>query len=145
MTVIKIINGHKTELHLCKNCAKKFEDASDPDPAYENIFAPLGEYENLPRNKICPACKTTLKQFLETGYLGCEQCYREFEDEIEEVLKKVQGATLHVGKMPKGRDRNDRQELLEYERLSQELKRAILDERFEDAGVIKQKLKRLLK
>ena len=57
----------------------------------------------------------------------------------------MQGATLHVGKMPKGRDRNDRQELLEYERLSQELKRAILDERFEDAGVIKQKLKRLLK
>ena len=143
--MIKIINGQKTELHLCKNCAKKFEDTSEQEPESENIFSPLGGYETLTQNKVCPVCNTTLKQFLETGYLGCEQCYREFEDQIEEVLKKVQGATLHVGKMPKGRERNDHQALLEYERLSAELKRAILDERYEDASFIKQKLKKLLK
>lgn len=27
------------------------------------------------KNKVCPKCKTSVAEILETGFVGCEKCY----------------------------------------------------------------------
>ena len=81
--------------------------------------------------KICPNCKTTLSSFYNTGMLGCPNCYKAFEKEIELALKKIQGRTFHVGKKPT-LDELERELLLEYELLLKEKQKANMEGRFAD-------------
>lgn len=53
--------------------------------------------------KICQNCNTTLDDFLESGILGCEECYSTFKGEIDAFLLKEQGKLYHVGKTPTGK------------------------------------------
>ena len=48
---------------------------------------------------FCPKCFCTLQEFLETGFLGCENCYRVFKEQIDEYIKDCQPANIHTGKM----------------------------------------------
>ena len=145
VNVIKIVNGHKTELHLCSSCVKKFEQQGFFQSLDEHLFAPFSEFvdDSILSDRVCPACGTTLSQFNQTGYLGCEKCYEEFKPEIEVMLKRVQVSSSHVGKVPKG-SRDLSSGMREYERLSLELKKAVGEERYEDAAKIKLKIKKLM-
>ena len=90
------------------------------------------------RNKVCPNCHTNLYDFLKTGMLGCPTCYQAFKEEINEMLLKVQGKTIHVGKEIK---RGVDEELLaEYERLLKEKERAGLNSRFSEMVLINSEL-----
>ena len=74
-------------------------------------------------DKICPRCKTILSDYVETGYLGCPECYRAFGDEIEYSLKRIQGQTENKGKRPFLRS-VDKELLDEYARLIEEREKA---------------------
>ncbi|MBQ7235548.1 MAG: hypothetical protein IKB30_01735 [Clostridia bacterium] len=80
-------------------------------------------------DKICKKCGTKLSDFYRTYMLGCPECYSAFEREILLALKKIQGANIHTGKMPKIAN-IDRELLSEYERLIKEKEDAALDGRF---------------
>lgn len=82
-------------------------------------------------DKYCKTCKTTLSSFYATGMLGCPNCYKAFEAEVEIALKKIQGRTTHVGKKP-SLSKLDRDLLLEYQSLLKEKERAGLEGRFSD-------------
>ncbi len=80
-------------------------------------------------DKVCRTCGTRLSEFYNTSMLGCPDCYQSFAQEINVALKKIQGATIHVGKKPKisGVDRNL---LREYELLLKEKEQAGLAQDF---------------
>ncbi len=80
-------------------------------------------------DKICKNCGTKLSEFYRTYMLGCPECYDAFEQEIASILKKVHGARVHTGKMPKIAN-IDRELLKDYERLIKEKEDATLDGRF---------------
>ena len=82
-------------------------------------------------DKYCKSCKTTLGSFYATGMLGCPNCYKAFEKEIELALKKIQGRTFHAGKRPSV-SKIDRDLINEYEFLLEEKQRANLEGRFKD-------------
>jgi protein arginine kinase activator len=48
----------------------------------------------------CKCCKTRLSDFLETGYVGCAQCYKIFNKDILNMLYDFHKAVKHVGKRP---------------------------------------------
>ncbi len=89
--------------------------------------------------KFCPTCKTSLSSFYHTGMLGCPDCYKAFEKEIELALKKIQGRTFHAGKTP-SISHIDRELLQEYDRLIEEKQRANIEGRFSDMLSISQDL-----
>ncbi|MBE5756706.1 MAG: hypothetical protein E7342_02785 [Clostridiales bacterium] len=90
------------------------------------------------RNKVCPKCNTTLYEFVETGMLGCPFCYQVFANEVNEMILKVQGKNLHVGKEIK---RGVDEELLaEYDRLLKEKEKAGLESRFSEMVLINSEL-----
>jgi protein arginine kinase activator len=93
-------------------------------------------------DKYCRNCKTTLSSFYATGMLGCPECYKAFETEIELALKKIQGRTFHAGKTPKI-SKLDRELLTEYERLIEEKEIASLEGRISDMHNISEDIRAL--
>ena len=86
-------------------------------------------------DKRCPKCKTLLSDFLNTGYLGCPECYRAFEDEIAFSLKRIQGSTENKGRRPVASS-VDKELLDEYKRLLSERERAGIEGRFDDMATL---------
>ncbi len=95
------------------------------------------------QEKYCGTCKTGLSYFLKTGYLGCPDCYKNFEREIESGILKIQGSTFHVGKKPKI-SAQDKKLLSDYKKLLSEKEMAGIEGRFNDMAEITEELDCLL-
>lgn len=90
--------------------------------------------------KFCMECFTTLTEFLNNGFVGCINCYKVFDKQIQNYVKSTQYSNFHNGKLCFNGKKSlkQKQELLE-----KELSKAILEQRFADCQVIKQKLDEL--
>ncbi len=132
------VNGIYTEKHLCAECAKEYGgDFSDLSTAgfFSSMFAKPSEKAT----KRCKNCQTTEREFLKSGYLGCSECYETFSDSVNAVIRKVQGNTAHVGRTPTPVEAYQREE----DRLSDELNKAIREEDFEKAVMLRDKIRAL--
>ncbi len=75
---------------------------------FENATNELGKLkESLSQEKLffaedltCKCCKTRLSDFLETGYVGCAECYKLFEKDILQMLYNFHKSVKHTGKKP---------------------------------------------
>lgn len=118
-----------------------------------------------PKSIICNNCNMTYEEFLSKGKFGCEHCYDTFEDKINPLLKKIQVNNKHIGRgkqeikedisnYEKTRKQSDNkknnEEKLEsnkevntVEFLKERLKKEIEEERYEDAAITRDELKKL--
>lgn len=48
--------------------------------------------------KICSKCKMNIQDVLDSGVVGCKQCYVEFRDQLLPIIKNVQKNTQNLGK-----------------------------------------------
>lgn len=48
----------------------------------------------------CQHCKTTLDDFLNTGFVGCADCYHTFYPYLKDFSLDVHGRCVHMGKIP---------------------------------------------
>ena len=90
--------------------------------------------------KFCPKCFTTLQDFLNDGFLGCPNCYKVFEKEIQNYIHSTQASTNHIGKAYFVVGENDKSKLIHLE---QELKLAINEQRFEDCLNLKNQIDKI--
>lgn len=112
----KIVNGEKTDIHLCENCANdsnnKYIFSQIGGFSVNDLLAGLfkgntGIYE-MKKNKVhqdqkqeCPRCKMTFHQFTKIGRLGCSTCYETFMDQMKPIVKRIHsGNVSHTGKLP---------------------------------------------
>lgn len=141
-------------VHLCAQCAKDIM-SSELDFTNE-LNNKLGEFINEMMkfaggessqidetlNKLCPDCKKSLKDILESNEVGCEKCYENFEEEIESILLSLNLTSSHKGKIPKtaGEESVKKREEIE---LNTKLNVAIALEEYEEAAKIRDRLKEL--
>jgi protein arginine kinase activator len=136
---IRLIRDNKTE-YICKSCADlnyNYAGAEIIPNILKGLFA--GFEIDEPEEIVCEACGTTHSDFLDTGLLGCAQCYTAFKDVVEPLVSKIHSSPYHVGKSPE-KHRSERATLseeLEYKQLLGELERAIDENRLDDAKYIK--------
>ncbi|HEX7511673.1 MAG TPA: UvrB/UvrC motif-containing protein [Chitinivibrionales bacterium] len=132
------IEGENTIVsHLCDECAKKRGISISitlQDPALEEPA--LSPKNIVEESGVCSACKLPFSEFKTHGRLGCEQCYKSFEKEIDEVLKQLSGSVVHKGKpcpkkFPVSTDVKD------IARLKKELDEAVKKEDFERAAALR--------
>jgi protein arginine kinase activator len=140
-----------TTAHLCKQCASE-EGVQVDGPAAQlplsgflgstgAIGAVLAEGEDL---GTCSFCGASLKDFRETGRLGCAYCYAEFETQIRELLRRIHGASMHVGRPYLGAvppEGEDAPKVLAG--LRERLKRAVEAENFELAAELRDRIRGL--
>lgn len=48
--------------------------------------------------KYCDNCFTTEQEFISSGFLGCEHCYKVFKKQIDEYISSCQFSDTHIGK-----------------------------------------------
>ena len=138
------INGKVSEKFLCAECAKS-SGYYDKINVFEPSFVNPAEFISSvfePRRVgtvACKSCGTTAEEFRETGFVGCSECYTTFGDAIMPVVRRVQGATKHVGKSPKRAEAA----MTEREKLEELLKQLVAAEQYEEAIKIRDKIKDL--
>jgi protein arginine kinase activator len=145
----KIINGEKTELYLCEDCAKEtgqipFEgsDSFSFNNLLSGILNPgMGSLreDNILR---CDNCGMTYKEFTEKGLFGCSHCYDTFKIKLEPLLKRIHGSSEHNGKVPKRRG-GDLRIKREIDKLRKELQLAVNEEKFERAAELRDSIHNL--
>ncbi|WP_195576659.1 UvrB/UvrC motif-containing protein [Paenibacillus sp. 1001270B_150601_E10] len=157
----KIVNGQKTEFHLCESCAREKGDilqgANDSFSIHNllsglmNLDQPTGLQNGLygfsmnkpvPEKLKCDHCGLTFEQFSKMGRFGCDECYHAFSSRLDPILKRVHGNVVHVGKIPKrsGVVMNQRREL---EDLRKQLQESIQLEQFETAAELRDRIREL--
>lgn len=151
----KIVNGEKTEFHICEACAR---EKGESIPGMANGFSihsllsglldfqPGGgmgsEQRARPQAPRCESCGLTYAQFSKIGRFGCSSCYKHFNDSLDPLFKRVHGNTVHVGKIPK-RSGGQIQSKREIERLKKELQTHIAQEEFESAAQTRDRIREL--
>lgn len=156
----KIINGEKTEVHLCEKCAQEkgemFMLNGGSGFSFNNLLAGILNMEPAfqPSNQDafqqeevlqCENCSMTYPQFVKAGRFGCSHCYDTFKDQLKPVLRRLHGGNWeHHGKIPKraGGGIHLRKEMEELKEL---LKEKIAHEEFEEAAEIRDEIRSLEK
>ncbi|MDQ0340153.1 protein arginine kinase activator [Caldalkalibacillus uzonensis] len=152
----KIINGQKTEIHLCDVCAKEKGEALpglNNSFSIHNLLSGLlsfdpsgGSAETAYAQPLrCERCGLTYAQFSRSGRFGCAHCYRVFGDRLEPLFKKVHsGNVSHHGKIP--RRSGSRLKLKrEINVKKQKLQQAVANEEFERAAELRDEIRELEK
>jgi protein arginine kinase activator len=157
----KVINGEKTEVHICEYCAKEnselFMFNANTGFSLNNLLTGLLNMESgitkkeeqkvFQSNDViqCDRCKMTLHQFKKVGRFGCSNCYHTFKSEIKPILRRVHGGnTVHAGKIPEriGGDIHIRKQI---EDLKNKIHDLIVQEEFEKAAEVRDEIRSLEK
>lgn len=135
------VNGRTTTEHLCAECA------------YMNGFTSLFNgfpfsqmMSNLERagvgGKRCEKCGSSLEEIVESGRIGCAECYQTFRAELMPTIQNIHGKAAHVGKRPQA-FKKEIPEKTRMEQLRDELQTAIRQEKFEDAAALRDQIREL--
>lgn len=177
----QIVNGVKKEMALCDKCARELGlecvDFSMPIN-FSSFFSDFfNDAESLlpsfaKSNLLeCDNCKMPFDDFVDSGEFGCGDCYINFADRISPVLKKLHGASKHIGRQyrqaidelednksrfeasKKQKEKTEsklskeEKEKIEAEnkivKLKKNLQKAIKEERYEDAAKLRDEIKKL--
>ena len=163
----QIINGEKKQMFLCEECSEKlgvndihFNMPINFTSFLADFFDDMSSVNFMPTldgtNKLeCSKCGLTWDDFLQTGKFGCSNCYDDFELRIDPILRSLQGANLHIGRLGEVKEGNrvkqnlddkieqkETETLNKLEKLKENLKQAIKEERYEDAAIIRDKIKK---
>lgn len=153
----KIINGEKTEFHICEVCAREKGELIPGAPngfSIHNLLSGLLDFEptsasaNASGVKAqsfrCEECGLTYTQFGKLGRFGCSSCHKYFSEKLEPLLKRVHGNTIHVGKIPL-RSGGQIKYKREIEVLKREMQKHIEQEEFEQAAKIRDQIRTIEK
>lgn len=155
----QMINDEKSEMYLCEKCAQdmKIDMNFDMNFGFDNIFSSLfaGDMTvkpvELSDELYCDVCGTKYADFAKTGLLGCENCYRVFSKRLDSIIKRLHGNNRHVepeiNSIPKFRKKKTEKSSVknEIEQLKEKLEKCIKSEEYEEAAIIRDKIKVLEK
>ena len=142
----QIVENAVTQLHLCERCAaERGVETTVAMPKH-----PLGEFlqalqlQGTPGKTDaarCDFCGSTMKDFRQTGRLGCARCYSAFEGSLRELLRRVHGASRHTGHRYEPPATTEMQRKSELDMLRDRLRRAVELEQFEAAAQLRDKIR----
>jgi len=165
---VLIKGGTKLEKHLCEVCAQTPADEPASNlPINEliskymvspGVTATDKTDEREPQSTtVCPSCAMSLREFRQSGLLGCPVCYTVFEEQLGPLIERAhEGGACHVGKTPRraldsGREKGDVERLLgdSKERadrlgaLRKQLTDAVESEQYERAAQLRDEMRRV--
>jgi protein arginine kinase activator len=142
------IAGDKMQkVDLCEECAKT-KGVNDPTGfSLADLLLGLGASQEIEQasggvETKCSRCGFTQADFKKAGRLGCPECYKTFAEGLDGLLKSMHKGTRHAGKVPESlrqtRDLSDR-----LKALQKKLTKAVDDENFEQAALLRDEIKQM--
>lgn len=148
--LIKVVNGVKTEKHLCETCASSAGEACFSTGIHfsvNDLVKAMFSQEidtSVASELICPNCGMDFADFSRSGKIGCSVCYEVFHEQLEPILRRVHGTSSHTGKVPV-KAGNAVRLRLKVKGLRQELDRSVQCEDYENAAQIRDTIRLLEK
>jgi len=158
--IVQIAFGRKyIDLYVCEDCAKALlENAGiNIDDAESFSFGDFLKFFfstmelDSGEKQTCPVCGSSFSDFQRKSLLGCSNCYDIFKSKLEPIIINYQGSNKHIGKGSQYKEgtpilkvnKSNEVSQPELETLKRDLKKAINEERYEDAATIRDKIKLL--
>ena len=149
----EISNGHRTEIHICEQCAQKQGIVVKNQVPLNELLSSLlsaqssdeatSEGASSLQATVCPFCGMTLKKFSQKSLLGCPHDYEVFDQSLRPLIARSQaGHTRHCGKVPSRAPRAMRNHM-EVVRLRRRLDDAVRAEDYEVAAEIRDQIRKL--
>ena len=140
----EIIDGQKTERHLCEVCAASegvTGQAALPISKLLEDFVAKTQTGARMAELVCEHCGISFLEFRQSGLLGCPNDYDVFADQLAPLLARMHaGFDRHTGKTP-GRAAGDEARQVELLRLRGQLKQAVAAEAYERAAELRDRIK----
>ena len=153
--VKRTINGITEEFFLCRDCAAEIGFSGFINPFssagfFSSLFNEKMEEKSLSPVKRCPKCNSSLSDITSLGKVGCAECYSVFENSLSPLITKIHGTNHHCGKLsPNANSSADENgnnfKTVEEEiaELKEKLNEAVLAQEYEQAAVIRDKIKEM--
>ena len=152
----EVVKNMKSEVHLCEQCARevglntKISNFSLTLPEMLT-FLNIDESPDFRSAGRCHSCGCSFADYRKNGKLGCPDCYDYLAEELAPVMTSFFSEKRHIGKSPARTDekkinRPDFSEsipLSGIDELQAELEAAVHDERYEDAAVIRDRIREI--
>ncbi len=137
------INGVMDEINLCSACAEQYNYSPFGKSNLIDMLATVfGDTQTMLNAKVCSCCNSSFNEIAKTGKVGCAQCYTTFKAELLPYIKRVHSTTNHIGKKPNSAvmvvDKTT-----EISKLRERLNELIKTEKFEEAAVLRDEIKRV--
>lgn len=150
ITLTEIDGNGVRQVRLCERCAAERgvqTSITAPKPQIGDFLQSVQEHVAASSEDAgrCSFCASTLRDFRQSGRLGCPYCYTAFEQSLRELLRKVHGDARHVGR-EYGPGASAATQLLpppSADRLRERLERAVKNEEFELAATLRDQLREL--
>lgn len=153
--VTQIVNGHRTERHLCRECAARENLVNNSmgffgHDLFRNSFDTFSTtvlwipFSALPERllKICPARNAERPIMIQKdGLLGCPGCYEAFREKLRPAFQHMQGAHRYEGDEPKKAE--VKEESPELTDLRNKLSKLVADENYEEAAKVRDEIHKL--
>lgn len=115
---------------------------------------------NTVKELKCDNCNMTYDEFIEKGKFGCPECYNVFSSKIDSLLRRLHGSSKYTGRKALNVGNNEKDNNInpknsenteskkesktkgKIEKLQDDLKKAISEERYEDAAKIRDEIKK---
>ena len=135
------------QLNLCEKCAAErgieTQLTVPKQPLTDFILAV--QQKSLPASEAdsvkCAFCQGTMRDFKNTGRLGCAYCYGAFEASLRDLLRRVHGNSRHEGKSYEPPRAPMEEGATVLSELRDRLKRAIDQEQFEEAAKLRDQIR----
>jgi protein arginine kinase activator len=148
INLTQVEHDTKVTLHLCEQCAQE----KGIETGTVVLKSPLGTFLSamgkgttlpVPAETVrCPTCGATLRDFRDSGRLGCADCYVAFTDHLRDLLRRLHGSSQHLGeryRVPGAEgEPTPTSRLLD---LREQLRRAVEDENFELAAELRDQIR----
>lgn len=149
-----IENDSVRQLNLCERCAAE-RGVETPSVLPKN---PLGQFLQAVQQQAtaasaagggsaredavrCTFCSTSLRDFRASGRLGCAHCYGAFERSLRDLLRRVHGHSVHVGRQYRPPHGEVLERAATLSELRARLERAVEGEEFEEAASLRDQIR----
>jgi len=153
----EVVNEEVSELHLCQECAETQGAQMQQHFSIADLLSGLVDFplERAAKKEHitikCPNCGMGYSDFKKMGRFGCAHCYEVFKRALYPLLKKIHGTARHIGKQPKQVPPKKRAQakvqpkarpkIPTLEELKTRLQQAIKNEEFEEAAVLRDRIR----
>ena len=146
---VEIIKGQKVPKHLCDTHAAEegmavVKAAHTPINELLTNFVKLhsGQGGETVEQLECEECGMTFARFREHSLLGCANCYKTFERQLNPLLERAhEGGTHHIGKVPRRAGAGDQRQV-RLLRMRKRLDEAVASEDYELAARLRDDIAR---
>lgn len=145
--ITQIVDNKVVEHYLCEKCSNENNELlkEEKNNSFEQFLSGLINAKSVSyKNQLlkCEKCGMTIDTFKTNSKVGCSNCYLTFNNYFESLIKRIHTKNEHTGKRPNN-SHTVSTNIRAINELKEELKTAILNEEYELAACLRDKIKAL--